>query len=57
VTSGTSYENASPRPACQHGRRYVNLDQDDDDLPVVTGTDETEFGIIHASLNYKLTTY
>ncbi len=57
MTSGTSYENASPRPACQHGRRYVNLDQDDDDLPVVTGTDETEFGIIHASLNYKLTTY
>jgi hypothetical protein len=35
----------------------VNLDQDDDDLPVVTGKDETEFGGICAGLNYKLTTY
>ncbi len=36
---------------------YVNLDQDDDDLPVVAGKDETEFGVIRAGLNYKFTTY
>ncbi|PVE21690.1 porin family protein [Microvirga sp. KLBC 81] len=36
---------------------YVNLEQDDDDLPVVAGSDETEFGVIRAGLNYKFSTY
>ncbi|WP_315974901.1 outer membrane protein [Microvirga yunnanensis] len=36
---------------------YVNLDQDDDDLPVNAGSDETEFGVIRAGLNYKFSTY
>jgi outer membrane immunogenic protein len=36
---------------------YVNLEQNDDDLPVVAGQDETEFGVIRAGLNYKFTTY
>ena len=35
----------------------MNLDRDDDDLPVVAGKDKTEFGVIRAGLNYKLTTY
>jgi outer membrane immunogenic protein len=36
---------------------YVNLEQDDDDVPVVAGQDETEFGVIRAGLNYKFTSY
>jgi outer membrane immunogenic protein len=36
---------------------YVNLEQDDDDLPVVAGQDETEFGVIRAGLNYKFSSY
>jgi outer membrane immunogenic protein len=36
---------------------YVNLEQDDDDLPVVAGKDETEFGVIRAGLNYKFGSY
>ena len=36
---------------------YVNLEQDDDDLPVIAGSDETEFGMIRAGLNYKFSTY
>jgi outer membrane immunogenic protein len=35
---------------------YVNLEQDDD-VPVVVGQEETEFGLIRAGLNYKFTTY
>jgi outer membrane immunogenic protein len=35
---------------------YVNLEQDDD-VPVVAGQDETEHGLIRAGLNYKFTTY
>ena len=36
---------------------YVNLDQGDDDLPVVAGKDKTKFGFIRSGLNYKFTTY
>lgn len=36
---------------------YVNLEQDDDDLPVTAGSDETEFGVVRAGLNYKFSTY
>ena len=36
---------------------YVNLEQDDDDVPNISGKDETEFGVIRAGLNYKFTTY
>jgi outer membrane immunogenic protein len=36
---------------------YVNLEQDDDDLPVVAGQDETEFGLIRAGLNFKFNTF
>jgi outer membrane immunogenic protein len=36
---------------------YVNLEQDDDDLSVTAGSDETEFSVIRAGLNYKFSTY
>ncbi len=36
---------------------YVNLEQDDNDLPAVAGQDETEFGVIRAGLNYKFSSY
>ncbi len=36
---------------------YVNLEQDDDDVPVVAGQDKTEFGVIRAGPNYKFTSY
>jgi len=36
---------------------YVNLEQDDDDLPVIAGQDETEFGVIRAGLNFKFNTF
>ncbi len=36
---------------------YVNLEQDDDDLPVIVGQDETEFGVIRAGLNFKFATF
>ncbi|NBJ13881.1 outer membrane protein [Microvirga arsenatis] len=37
---------------------YVNLEQDDDDLPAVPGvSDETEFGVVRAGLNYKFGSY
>ncbi|MBM1171575.1 outer membrane protein [Microvirga arabica] len=35
---------------------YVNLEQDDD-LPVIAGRDETEFGVVRAGLNYKFSSY
>jgi len=36
---------------------YVNLEQDDDDLPVIAGRDETEFGVVRAGQNYKFSSY
>jgi outer membrane immunogenic protein len=37
---------------------YVNLEQDDDDLPAIAGvSDETEFGVVRAGLNYKFSSY
>ena len=36
---------------------YVNLEQDDDNLPVIAGRDETEFGVVRAGLNYKFSSY
>jgi outer membrane immunogenic protein len=37
---------------------YVNLEQDDDDLPAIAGvSDETEFGVVRAGLNYKFNSY
>jgi outer membrane immunogenic protein len=36
---------------------YVNLEQDDDDLPAFVDSRETEFGVIRAGLNFKFNTF